>query len=850
MSDPLREALSTQLKALPESTPAMQAHWPIAFDRVALHEFQPFGVVDIAAMSVTTEWLFLYDRLDPTFHEVRAMFTGQLSWSAGDSILQLESLHYPSDILNLVDDEWPQWMPIARVIAYRYLEPVSLRQAVTAIVAGLSSADRIAIDAKTPDIAGMPADQVADRFLNPNTPWPATDVVLPVRSGTALGNGELAGLSNRLALRGRERVQSTFYVNLAYHTHALLKNHFLSDPPLSMAAGADIALVRKALIDSNGPVIASGNVKTVAPANATHTSVHAAVTAAAPGDLVLVTDTSVHQSPNAIVVDKPLVISSTSTADARTTSVGLPKLRGVKPAGPRNVPTWAPASRRVFEVVGRRNGQSTIVDGLVQISNLCLDQSAAPYGGAIWVNECDRVLIDNVRFEGNEAFGGGWLYEGFGGAVGTRHSGILVRRSGFLNSAANCRGGALGVFGYGWPVIVDCEFESNRSAGLGVQNPDTGRPFLERPDGGAIGLQMATPNTESVYSEVALFVQRSQGKSKVQIAADALGLSIQAQALFAAMAGGSLDDYWDKAKLAQSRRNAVVISRCVFLSNTSQDDGGGVYATGLVRARLRDCRFETNKADSNGGGLRISTVCDVAIHTSTFTGNESNGQNRGYRCIKNKDNNDTWTWINVGGGAIASRTSNLKLVDTTLTGNKANRYAGGAIFFTSTDEGNFPGGFSWLKNDWNSVREILSRCGSQVCPEFREFTLSIEGGSIRDNACGWTSPGSPTTPPPAPACGAPPSDWNTRDQLHGKGGGIYALRHKDESVVYPAIKVSIAVGSTLFDNVAAYSPGAVDLFIADLNGATGAQNPAADSGALVRDPAGALTAALQFVAAP
>lgn len=852
MSDALRESLRASLQAMPQSTPEMAASWPLAFDKIRLHRFEAFGLSGLAPPQFSTEWVFAYHETDLS-DEVRAMFTGSLSWVHADAALQLESLHYPSDLINLVEEEWPAWMPVPRVIEYRRIDPVSVAAAIAALVQTFSTAQRSVLEAAHPHLAGLSPVQVANAFLAPAAGFPPNVVKLPVRRGDVLGKGELTGTGRHLALRARERAGSSYFVNLAPLAGALNRMGFLPAPAVAMADGSAPDAVRQALLGASGPLIGSGTIRTVGATGGTHTSVRAAVQAAAAGDLVLITDAGTYASPSPIVIDKPLVLTSTSGSDARTTAAGLPRLRGVKPAGARDSNAWANSARRAIEIVGARNGQATFTGGVVQISNLLLDESAASHGGSVFVDACQQVLIENVRFEGNEAFGGGWLYEGFGGAVAARHAGIVVRRCAFLGNTANCRGGGIGVFGYGWPIITDCHFENNRSAALGVHNPLTGRPFRQRADGGALGVQMATPNQEGLYSELAPFVARYEGESEATLLlAAATELSAGARGLLLAIASGSMEPYWDRENLTRSRRNAVIVHRCTFRTNTSEDDGGGVYLTGLVRARLRDCTFTGNKADSNGGGLRISTACDAVVQACSFTGNQSNSKLRGYACEK-KGNQWQWVWKNSGGGAIASRTSNLRLIDTTIAQNTANRYAGGGVFFTSTDDGALPGGFSWLQNDWNTVRDILVRCGTAPCPEFRRFSLVIQGGEIRDNACGWTAATPPPHPGAAPNCGAPPADWNSRDQRHAKGGGIYALRYvdtdKSPEVVFPPIAVSIAAGTKLTGNMAAFSTTGVDLFIADLH-APSPNNPVIDGAALTRDAAGLLGVAFSHETPP
>ena len=97
---------------------------------------------------------------------------------------------------------------------------------------------------------------------------------------------------------------------------------------------------------------------------------------------------------------------------------------------------------------------------MITIANLRFENGADRQGGGIFINEVHRVWIHNCAFTDNVAYAGGWLYEGFGGAICLRHAGILIDNCLFIDNEANGRGGALGVFGYGWPVIQKCRFET------------------------------------------------------------------------------------------------------------------------------------------------------------------------------------------------------------------------------------------------------------------------------------------------------------------------------------------------------------------------------------------------------
>ncbi len=126
-------------------------------------------------------------------------------------------------------------------------------------------------------------------------------------------------------------------------------------------------------------------------------------------------------------------------------------------------------------------------------------------------------------------------------------------------------------------------------------------------------------------------------------------------------------------RLIRMNGNTVRSNRCI-------SDGGGLYATGNVPLEIRgpNASFEENRAGENGGGIRVSYAARLTVVGATIAQNQANtiGAERD------------------GGGGLAARNAIVRLEDCGLSGNIANNFAGGALFFTSAFEGGFgPSGF-------------------------------------------------------------------------------------------------------------------------------------------------------------
>ena len=148
--------------------------------------------------------------------------------------------------------------------------------------------------------------------------------------------------------------------------------------------------------------------------------------------------------------------------------------------------------------------------------------------------------------------------------------------------------------------------------------------------------------------------------------------------------------------------------------------------------------LRNNRAGSNGGGIRISYGSELVLDDSRIEPCESNYQ----KVVQEpnllgggmRDKKDS-------GGGIGARNCRLVLRNCSVTGNTAHGWAGGGIFYTSSEEG---------MEFHDTMHEAF---------RFREPELTVLGGRIADNR-------------------ATKLDGQTAD--HGKGGGVYVLRYKHD----------------------------------------------------------------------
>jgi hypothetical protein len=328
------------------------------------------------------------------------------------------------------------------------------------------------------------------------------------------------------------------------------------------------------------------------------------------------------------------------------------------------------------------NKSVAFVSKLIIINGLGLDD-----GGGIKVEKAHNTVISScvVRKCKAKDYGGGIFIDHASPAI----VGCLIDD----NTADVWRGGGIMIFGYGWPTIFDCVIQNNKTPGSAMTS---------FPDGGGI----------------AITVSWAKG--------DLSSLMLATKA--------TLKDQFDANNIARARQNYVRIIRCSIRDNTADDDGGGVYISVASKVIMRNTRVMSNKARLDGGGVRVTMDSELRLTECQISGNHSNSS------LAAMDEKGP------GGGGLSCRNARLvKLERTIIDGNVANGWAGGGIYFVSTDEGDIPIPRDF---DWN---DILLDIFDHI-----EARLEIDTSSdIRANKA---------------------THITGQSVDHGKGGGLYVLR--------------------------------------------------------------------------
>lgn len=435
-----------------------------------------------------------------------------------------------------------------------------------------------------------------------------------------------------------------------------------------------------------------------------------AIERAQPNDSIVIMDTAIYRE-NELVINKPLTISTDHDADVL--------LEGFSE---NNLPCLDGNNRhRVMRI--EPNGD----DGIIYIRNLVIkrgrqedDPSTNYRGGAgIVIEDWNPCIIENCYFTGNKTYWDmnwinvyaqlplrlreyldeqienpvvpqsirdtlralkqrmvstanyGLMGQSFGGAINCLNSSAYILYNYIYDNEAAARGGGIGSAGYGWPVIEQNHIINNRARYYQGKG---------RPDGGGIGCVVAVPSERrgmalTIEDTIDSLIDWLNRKNDAEI--DQLIDDMQTDILTPTrdFYQNHSADFWNSAKLASARDNAIFIVANRIEDNVADDDGGGVYCaihtSAYLKANLIINNFTTN---GSGGGIRGTMGSCIVLDGGTVRGNRAH----------------TSTSINEGngGGGIGFRNANLRITgDALITENQVNGWAGGGIFFNATTAG-------------------------------------------------------------------------------------------------------------------------------------------------------------------
>ena len=238
--------------------------------------------------------------------------------------------------------------------------------------------------------------------------------------------------------------------------------------------------------------------------------------------------------------------------------------------------------------------------GSSMIRGCFFDQNSATWlGGAVYSYNSILTMFD-CTFQRNDA-----EFQGGGMVIMSLADGAIVTGCTFTSNTANdFGGGLLGCAGV--LTVKNCEFSTNwaeRGGGMACLYPDfirdTWVPWESSDLPGYVALESA--NTYPVLVDACTFIDNT------------------------AVWGAGLyhDAIWSEPP---------AVTRCVFLANRADADGGGMVCRHITDASLSGCTFVANTAAGNGGGLCNTDnwgISNYEISNCIFSGNDAGGNGDG-----------------------------------------------------------------------------------------------------------------------------------------------------------------------------------------------------------------------------
>ena len=236
----------------------------------------------------------------------------------------------------------------------------------------------------------------------------------------------------------------------------------------------------------------------------------------------------------------------------------------------------------------------------VLIENSTFKDNTAYRGGAISLNRStdDSYKIINCSFDSNRAVGSS--IKCFGGAIyaSVDNRDLTIEDSTFKSNYAEGKGGA--IYTLYSAYITDCLFNSNSADG-GIGENRGGAIFAEKDISiyySIFNSNYAVTDGGAIYSIQNLYAQSCTFDSN-----RAVGSSLKCY-------GGAI------------RAEYVVLTRCNFTKNYSENHGGAIF-TDTTPSEIKDCKFIDNKADEDGGAVYINDENTVTFKQCTFSNNRA-----------------------------------------------------------------------------------------------------------------------------------------------------------------------------------------------------------------------------------
>ncbi len=509
--------------------------------------------------------------------QVRAFSTGTVYYVPGplgqDPRLILKNADILGDLVRR--DTLPNWFPLPRYVIYRGLDPASIEGRMRDYFAG-NEWLRITLQRQ----GHQPIFNFEQDFMAGALP------PVPVPAGEVLGEAATSAPGRRamrISMQAELDNADQLYLDPAiYHLHWQeffddLTGHTLKDDLVRPFAGP-VANGTVRYVSENG----GDNEPYDTPADAAD-SIQDAVDTAQPYDSVVILDTATYDEGDEIEITKPLTLTSLGAGNVTaTTAVAFPTLDGDD-------------DNRVVSVHD--------VGGVVSVTDLIVtggevgvysgnNADPARAGAGIAIERAHATYIRNCYIHDNETLGGRGKH-GYGGGIFAGNSSVYIFRNRISNNRANERGGGIGIWGLGWPVIEGNKILNNEAVGA------------ERGDGGGIAAVIGLDNDLN--------------------------------------SGEQFDPQnWNAPQLrAAARANRVRIIRNEIAHNTTGDDAGGVYLSALTYAEFLGNEIHHNSCIEAGGGVKATMASDVIMVGDHIHHNRARRQGTGGGGIAIRNSNLT-----------------------------------------------------------------------------------------------------------------------------------------------------------------------------------------------------------------
>jgi hypothetical protein len=688
----------------------------------------------------------------------------------------------------------PEWFPAPKWILYCRVDADEARRALLPLLK--ADRDRLtrtiaAYNGRNKDDPIDSAEALLDVFLDRSAlPLPEG---IPVNAGEKIGKGTRAADPQRRAFEMQFTQQwpasgrtenPAFYFNIwsGLKTLDLAGNPF-STRWLRLDQGAQSNGIMRFVSKKSG---SDGNAPFTDPGKPAK-SLTRAISDASDGDTIVIVDGEVYAEKELVVTKALNITSSRELASDQAHLGGGTEIpaegAGCRPMdrSPPAVPADLPALQGPEDYSAIKEDMTTDYtffptkdvahrvlqfkvppsSGIASLTKVVVRYGGAREGGGIYVSRDSRVVIASCHIHRNIAYfnplffikdhpvfpdygglphpftGSGWFQEGFGGGIFANRSSPIIWGNRIERNLA-ISGGAIGAFAYCFLLIAENYIAKNAGPDWLKSAGTIGYAYAEHEgiytpsDGGAIRILTASlryDNAEELEKAVKGKYPNTSPDEPVVIEA---GLMYDADGVKSARAS------WIHIRGNQIR------------DNFTNDDGGGVYATGVSRVFSQGNWASGNTARcGDGGGYRISTGSVLLSIHDEIINNETTGKVE-----------DLAT-----GGGIAVRCGDCALFSAHVSGNKSH-FAGAGIAFTVTREGEVTG-VEWLKKKYGFLVPTwdVQRREALV---FNHSHLMIDGtSSIERNA----------------------SD----DKAKGKGGGLFALRFADKTKSFIGDQFSLRI---------------------------------------------------------